>query len=130
MEKGYPKEQATQLFSDSLEDYSSVQSWRVAFLLQKLVNRQNSQRLLVIDGGAYFLRYLNSIKKHQSDLLEEFSNTCIVEQTTRGHRYLKEFGGELVNLCNLSIVSIASCFTKVKFEGPFIGATVSRALTR
>lgn len=129
IEGGCPKEQATRLFSDPLEDYSTSQSWRVAFLLQKLANRKNPGHLLVIDDGAYFMRYLSSIRMHQPDLLEAFANTRIVEQTTRGHRYLTETGTEIINLCKLSVVSIARCRTKLEFEGPFIGAAVSRALT-
>lgn len=130
MDTGCRETQTTRIFSDPLEDYSISQSWRVALLLGKVANRKNPRPLLVVDDGAYFLRYLSSLKMHQPDLLQEFAGTRIVEQTTRGHRYLLGTGAEIIELCQLPVVSIARCRTKLEFESPFIGAAVSRALTR
>ncbi|MGZ4864563.1 MAG: hypothetical protein ACXV5H_07090 [Halobacteriota archaeon] len=58
---------------------------------------------------------------------EAYSHACIVEQTTRGHRFLCDHKKELIDFFDLRIVSIARCTTKTKFEGPFIGAAVAKA---
>ena len=129
-QKGYREAQTTRLFGDPLEDYSSSQSLRVGFLLQKMANRPDPKPLLVVDDGAYFLRYLTSLKMHQPDLLKQFNGARVVEQTTRGHRYITGPGAEVIKLCDLHVVSIARCHTKLQFEAPFIGAAVSRALLR
>ena len=54
----------------------------------------------------------------------------MVEQTTRGHRYLELHYQDLKEEYRLSLVSIARCKTKLNFESPFIGAYVSKAINR
>lgn len=126
---GCPAEQATILFSDPLSEYSKEQAIRVAFMVQKIAERKKTGRLLVVDDGAYFARHLCSLKLHQPELLRVFRNAFIVEQTTRGHRFLVSHEGQkIIETCNLSVVSIARCHTKRNLEGPFIGAAVARAL--
>ena len=93
-----------------------------------LLNQDSSRPLLVVDDGAYFFRYLNHLNDTDSEKLHRFKNVKVVEQTTRGHRYIFNQALHLVKLLNISVVTIARCQTKVEFEGPFIGAAVSRAL--
>ena len=128
---GCPEKQAAFLFSDPLGDYDKEQAIRVALLGQKIAEGKKSDRLLVVDDGAYFARYLYSLKLHQPQMLKIFHDSCIVEQTTRGHRFLNSREGrKIIEACNLSVVSIARCHTKKNIEGPFIGAAVARALKK
>lgn len=123
------QDQASRPFTDPLAPYSEIQSIRVARLMEKIIGRKDPQsRLLVLDDGAYFARYLDFIKNDQPELLQHFKKACLVEQTTRGHRYLETHKDDLIRLCDLSIVSIARCKTKLQFESPFIGASMGRAL--
>jgi len=128
--KGYRRNQMTRAFSDPLENYGKSQSSRIAFLMQKLSQRNKPKRLLVIDDGAYFARFLKSMLLHAPDLMQSFAGSCVVEQTTRGHRFLQQNKRQLIDDCKLSVVSIARCDTKLDFESPFIGAAVSRALLK
>jgi S-adenosylhomocysteine hydrolase len=123
----YPQSQMTSSFNDPLAEYDSNMSSRVAFQMLKLANRDTSKRLLVIDDGAYFARFLEKVMWHASWLKTAYSHACIVEQTTRGHRFLYDHKKELIDFFDLRIVSIARCTTKTEFEGPFIGAAVARA---
>jgi S-adenosylhomocysteine hydrolase len=128
--RGYRKDHMTGLFSDPLEDYDESQSIRMTYLMQRLADRDRPRRLLVMDDGGYFVRYLKNVTLHSPELLRAFKGAAVVEQTTRGHRYLKQLKRDVVDACGLSVVSIARCHTKLKFEAPFIGASVSRALVR
>ena len=127
---GFPAHQRTTRFDDPLSNYGSAQAQRVASLMEILAKREDPRPLLVIDDGAYFARYLNSLKTYAPNQLDSFVGTTLVEQTTRGHRYLCNEAPEVIMRCNLSVVSIARCKTKSEFEGPFIGAAVSRAMKR
>ncbi len=129
-ELGFPVNQMVARFDDPLADYGSAQAQRVSSLMEVLARRVNPQPLMVIDDGAYFARYLNSLSTHAPRQLEPFVGTSVVEQTTRGHRYLCDNAREVVIRCGLSVVSIARCKTKKEFEGPFIGVGVSRAVRR
>jgi S-adenosylhomocysteine hydrolase len=129
LQLGCPRGQATTAFSDPLSEYSKEQALRVAFIVQRIAERKKKDRLLVVDDGAYFARHLWSLSLHQPELLEAFKNTCVIEQTTRGHRFLVSHEGQkIIETCNLSVVSIARCHTKCNLEGYFIGAAVARAL--
>jgi S-adenosylhomocysteine hydrolase len=98
-------------------------------MVQRIAERKKKGCLLVVDDGAYFTKHLWSLSLHQPELLKVFQNTCIIEQTTRGHRFLVSHEGQkIIETCNLSVVSIARCHTKCNLEGYFIGAAVARAL--
>ena len=98
--------------------------------MEIIENREDPRPLLVIDDGAYFARYLNSLYTNSPNKLDHYVGTTVVEQTTRGHRYLCNNALDVLLRCGISVVSIAKCKTKKEFEGPFIGAAVSRALKR
>ncbi len=129
-ELGFSVHQMTAPFDDPLSNYGSAQARRVSSLMELFAKRKNPGPLLVIDDGAYFARYLNSLITNSPGQLEHYVGTSVVEQTTRGHRYLCNNALEVIMRCGLSVVSIAKCKTKRKFEGPFIGAAVSRAMRR
>ncbi len=124
----FPVDHMALPFNDPIEDYDESQSARVSFLMLKLAKRDISRRLLVIDDGAYFARFLRKLMLHAPELKQAFANACIVEQTTRGHRFLLSYGEELAAFFNVKMVSIARCKTKLKLESPFIGAAVARAI--
>jgi S-adenosylhomocysteine hydrolase len=128
--QGCPSQQMCDPFDDPLAAYSEIQDARVSELINKIANRDTPQPLLVIDDGAYFARYLNRVKENDPSLLSAFDNCSVVEQTTRGHRYIFNHALGIVSECRLSVVSVARCRTKTEFEGPFIGAAVSQALIR
>jgi S-adenosylhomocysteine hydrolase len=128
LDRNYLQDHMTIPFHDPIEDYDENMASRVIFLMMKLAKRDTSRKLLVIDDGAYFARFLRKVMLHYPELREVFCSAGIVEQTTRGHRFLEKYGQELVNFFDLRIVSIARCKTKIEFEAPFIGAAVARAI--
>ncbi len=115
-------------FDDPLADYSHAQMARVSFLMAQIANRDNPNPLLVIDDGAYFVRYLLDVHHHAPDLIPRFRGSYVVEQTTRGHRFIERHHEELTKAFDLHMVSIARCKTKTDFEGPFIGANIIRSM--
>jgi S-adenosylhomocysteine hydrolase len=127
---GCPESQAARLFNDPLLPYTCSQSMRVADILRGIASRADPRPLLVVDDGAYFARALNKFHGLDPKILDAFKDSSVVEQTTRGHRYLQVHAKELVDEYRLSLVSIARCKTKLNFESPFIGAAVSRAINR
>ena len=129
-ELGFSVQQRTARFDDPLSNYGSAQAQRVSSLMDDLAKREDPRPLLVIDDGAYFARYLNLLNTYSPSQLDRYVGTSVVEQTTRGHRYLCNDALEVIMRCGLSVVSIAKCKTKKEFEGPFIGAAVSRAMKR
>ena len=129
VKNGFDENKMTTIFNDPLEDYEKNQSDRIKFLLFKIANRLERRKLLVMDDGAYFLRFLYSANIHDPKMAELFTGTRIVEQTTRGHRFIENQAMEIINKYKLGVVSIARCKTKINFESPFIGAAVARALT-
>jgi len=130
LELGCPAHQMTDRFTDPLEPYNEAQFQRVSSLMELLEQRKNPRPLLVVDDGAYFLRYLNSLREKHSSRLSAYIGTSVVEQTTRGYRYLFNNALEVIQACDISVVSIARCKTKKIFEGPFIGAAHSRAMRK
>ena len=126
--RGYKCEHMTGFFSDPLEDYDSSQSSRITYFMQRLAQRDSPKPLLVIDDGGHFVRFLKSAILHAPDLIPAFQGSYVVEQTTRGHRFLKKYKSDVVEPCKLSVVSIARCYTKKNYESPFVGEAVSRAL--
>ena len=129
----FPENQRARPFSDPIAPYSRRQLERAAYIVRLLANQDNKRRLLVVDDGAYFMRTLNYLLFRDRNLVMSFRerNIRIVEQTTRGHRYLrKKEGREMLKLLNMPVVSIARANAKYNLESPFIGAAVSRAMLR
>ncbi|MFC1825735.1 hypothetical protein ACFL9T_23760, partial [Thermodesulfobacteriota bacterium] len=59
----------------------------------------------------------------------EFRGARIVEQTTRGHRFLESAEGQdTLKSLNMSALSIARSETKIEFEAPFIGVAIADSL--
>jgi len=127
---GCPAEQFTSLFDDPLAPYSVHQQQRVEGILHRLAMRTDPKPLLVIDDGAYFARALLAFSETDPAMAERFRDTAVVEQTTRGHRFLIEHTEAIIKRYGLRTVSIARSKTKTLFESPFIGAAVSRAILR
>ncbi len=131
VEFGFPVNQQALAFNDPLACYNSSQKNRLAVLLEVMERRKDPRSLLVVDDGAYFVRYLYHLAKISPQSASKYIGTKVVEQTTRGHRYLYSTEGlGIIKSYKLSVVSIARAKTKKQFEGPFIGAVVSRAMKR
>jgi S-adenosylhomocysteine hydrolase len=120
--------QMSEIFNHPLKDYCTVQERRVADVMESFAKRPDPQPMLVIDDGAYFLRYLKQCDDSNSEFSDAFRNASVVEQTTRGHRYVVDHALDIIKKYEISVVSIAKCKTKTYFEAPFIGAAVARAL--
>lgn len=127
---GCPPQQTTEPLSDPLAPYARAQAGRVGAMLQDLARQPGPLGLVVVDDGAYFVRGLGRLAAEDAHLAARFRGTAVVEQTTRGHRYLQECCGDLIDAFELRVVSIARCKTKRLFESPFIGAAVRRAVLR
>jgi S-adenosylhomocysteine hydrolase len=128
---GHP-ERTTPLMTDPLADYTVAQLLRVSMLLVALEAKRDapspSRRLLVLDDGAYFLRAVLALRTAGHPAWRAFRGARVVEQTTRGHRFLETHQRELTQL-GMRVVSVARTTTKVRFEGPFIGGAVSRSIS-
>jgi hypothetical protein len=127
---GCPENQMARPFNDPIAPYSMRQCERVEHMIKLLANH-DSTRILVVDDGAYFIRALNHLLFRDKGLIMHFKkrDTYVVEQTTRGHRYLeKKDGEEMLTSLNMPVVSIARARTKYDLESPFIGAAVSRGM--
>ena len=117
---------------DPLAPYHRSQLGRVKQAVEEIADSLGSGILLVVDDGAYFLRALHELRDRPG-LVDRFrGRTHIVEQTTRGHRYLadrehREFRRLLATI-EATAVSIARCDTKTHVEAPFIGAAAGRGL--
>ena len=130
---GFPESQMSRPFEDPIEPYSRRQRERVDYIIRLLANQNNKRRLLVVDDGAYFIRTLRYLLPRNEDLVSDFGQrgTCVVEQTTRGLRYLQEQQyQEMLGSLRIPVVSIARTPTKHDLESPFIGAAVSQAVVR
>jgi S-adenosylhomocysteine hydrolase len=117
------------LFTDPLVDYSAAQLLRVTTTLLDMWRRDDPKPLLVLDDGAYFFRALSTLRAISHPAVENFLNSFVVEQTTRGHRLLTASEHDVLDL-GLRVVSIARTNTKESFEGPFIGAAVAQSIAR
>jgi S-adenosylhomocysteine hydrolase len=128
---GIPELQISPPFRDPIAPYSTLQLHRVEDAIYHLANRVPRSPLLVIDDGAYFVRAIKNLEDLEPGFASVFKGkTSIVEQTTRGHRYLehKDYIRQVQETLESPVVSIARCKTKAGFEAPFIGAAASRAL--
>jgi hypothetical protein len=128
---GHP-ERTTPLMTDPLADYTVAQLLRVSMLLVALAAGRDGppsgRALLVLDDGAYFLRAVLALRTAGHPAWRAFRGAAVVEQTTRGHRFLETHQRELTAL-GMRVVSVARTTTKVRFEGPFIGGAVSRSIS-
>lgn len=130
---GIPGLQIAPPFRDPIAPYSTLQLRRVEDIVYHLANRLPQSRLLVVDDGAYFVRALRNIEEFEPGFTNAFrGRTAIVEQTTRGHRYLKqqEYKRLVEHTLEAPVVSIARCRTKTELEAPFIGAAAARGLLK
>jgi len=128
---GIPGLQIASPFRDPIAPYSTLQLRRVEEIVYHLGNRLSQSHLLVVDDGAYFVRALRNIEEFEPCFHNAFrGRTAIVEQTTRGHRYLEEqeYKRLVEDTLEAPVVSIARCSTKREFEAPFIGAAAVRGL--
>jgi hypothetical protein len=115
------------LFSDPFADYSTAQLLRVTTTLLAMSRRSDARPLLVLDDGAYFFRALVALRAISHPVLEHFTHSFVVEQTTRGHRVL-EANGAVIHELGLRVVSIARTKTKLELEAPFIGPAVAQSV--
>jgi S-adenosylhomocysteine hydrolase len=115
-------------FNDPLVDYAAAQMLRTAQVMRQIASTR-PERLLVVDDGAYFLRTLIMLKAIGDPAASRLRGACVVEQTTRGHRFLASHSAEIVEH-GVSAVSDARVRTKLEFEAPFIGGAVASALLR
>ena len=130
---GFPESQMTRTFDDPIQPYSRRQRERVAYIISLLASQNEKRKLLVVDDGAYFIRTLQYLLPRDEKLVRDFGQrgTYVVEQTTRGLRYLQEKKyHEILGLLGIPVVSIARTPTKQDLESPFIGAAVSGAVVR
>lgn len=114
-------------FTDPLVDYTSAQLTRVIATLLDMVNHHHQENLIVLDDGAYFLRALSVLRAISHEAARAFDGARMVEQTTRGHEFLKSHASELGQL-GIRALSAARTPTKLQFEAPFIGASVATTL--
>ncbi len=129
---GIPTHQIATPFRDPIAPYSIMQLQRVESIVYQLAGRIMNSKLLVIDDGAYFVRALRDIDNYDKSIVDAFrGRTFLVEQTTRGHRYLEEAESKrlIEERLKAPVISIARCKTKTEFEAPFIGEAAARDLT-
>lgn len=113
-------------YQDPFGNYCNDQLDRLASLLDTVLQYKGTTPLVVVDDGAYFARYLSSLHKAGSPEARHYRGAFIVEQTTRGHRFLQSVEGQaLIGALSLRAVSIARTRTKTMFEAPFIGVAVA-----
>lgn len=123
------KQTATPL-QDPLAPYTEFQLKRIEGLVRGLLDCIADDRLLVVDDGAYFVRVMRRLSYDEPAAFKALAGrTSIVEQTTRGHRYLSESKyRDVLAALRAPVVSIARTGTKRDIESPFIGAAVVRGL--
>ena len=115
-------------FNDPLVDYAAAQMLRTAQVMRQIAST-GPKRLLVVDDGAYFVRTLLMLSAIGDPAASRLRGACVVEQTTRGHRFLDSHSAEIVEH-GVRAVSVARARTKLEFEAPFIGGAVASALLR
>ncbi|HEX5087321.1 MAG TPA: NAD-binding protein [Nocardioides sp.] len=115
------------LFTDPLVDYTSAQLTRVISTLFDMLDHHCNADLIVLDDGAYFLRALSVLHAISHEAARAFAGARMIEQTTRGHEFIKSHADDLRQL-GIRATSIARAQTKLQFEAPFIGASVATAL--
>lgn len=135
IEKKYkiPHLQISPPLRDPIAPYSVLQMFRVESIIHQIAAKKDLKRLLVIDDGAYFVRALHNIENYEKGFARTFrGKVAIVEQTTRGHRYLEtnKYKSFVEYVLKAPVVSVARCKTKRKIEAPFIGEAAVQALLK
>ncbi len=120
----YPKP-----FSNPLENYSDFQLERTKTVIREII-KSNPNKLLVIDDGAYFIRAVHELFIKEPEIVSILYNkTYIIEQTTRGHRYLQNIKYSTIKeILNAPIVSVARSKSKLEIEAPFIGIACATSI--
>ena len=116
-------------FTDPFADYSFAQTVRVANIIQRVLEAGPVRQLLVVDDGAYFARAVLSMSSAGWRGLDALEGAAVIEQTTRGHRYLLKHQKELLAR-GFRMVSAARAFTKQNFESHFVGASVASVIRK
>jgi len=127
---GIPKEHCVEMLTNPLEHYTRRQLERLEDLVKKIIVKK-PKKLLVIDDGAYFVRLFLRLESIEPEVAKNLGKIKIhlVEQTTRGLRFLKEIKYQkLLKKYKIPVVSIAKTQTKANLESPFIGAAVARSV--
>jgi hypothetical protein len=131
---GCPRDQTASPLNHPLRIYHDSQLARVCGIVQAIAEA-GPEKLLVIDDGAYFLRAVSHLQDGDRDITHQFgtdtgqTRVAVVEQTTRGHRFISSNTAQmLLDEIQAPLVSVARAFTKTRLEGVFIGEAVARAL--
>lgn len=131
---GCPLSQAAGPMNNPLRIYNDSQLARVSDIIQAIAEAA-PEKLLVIDDGAYFLRALSHLQDGDRDITHQFgtdagqTRVAVVEQTTRGHRFVSSDTAQvLLDEIQAPLVSVARAFTKTRLEGVFIGEAVAKSL--
>ena len=131
---GCPRNQAAPPFNHPLQIYHDSQLARVCGVIEAIAEA-GPEKLLVIDDGAYFLRAVAHLQDGDRDITHQFgtdsgqTKVAIVEQTTRGHRFVSTGSAQvLLDEIAAPLVSVARAFTKTRLEGVFIGESVAKSL--
>lgn len=103
-----------------LDPYPSYQRRRVQELVRNRLQRQ-SDRVVVLDDGAYFIEAAATFKKR-------LRNLAIVEQTTRGVIKIQENAALHRYAQTVPVVNVAGSTPKLDLESPWIGVAVVSAL--
>ncbi len=133
---GCPAEQAPAPMNHPLRIYDATQIERVSEIVRSLAEAA-PEKLLVIDDGGYFLRALSILQDGDRDITHQFgrdrgqTRVALVEQTTRGHRFVYSAAAKvLLDEIQAPLVSTAKSFTKTRLEGVFIGESVATGVLR
>lgn len=116
-------------YTDPFGNYNQDQLQRMVKVARQVVAASAAARTVVVDDGAYFIRFLSQILEENPAMATPFRGLRIVEQTTRGHRFLESDAGQaVIGALDITAVSVARAFTKTEFEAPFIGMAVADAV--
>ncbi len=116
-------------YTDPFGNYNHDQLQRMVEVARQVVAASAAARTVVVDDGAYFVRFLSHLLEDAPAMATQFQGLRIVEQTTRGHRFLESDAGQaVIRALGVTAVSVARAFTKTAFEAPFIGMAVADAV--
>ena len=101
--------------------YAPYQRRRVQALAGDLLDRDSDDPLLVLDDGSYFVEAASCFAR-------PFRNLRVVEQTTRGLIKMQHDSAVADYASRIPIVDVASSEPKDRWEVPYIGTSVCRAL--
>lgn len=116
-------------YTDPFGQYNIDQLKRLSKVVDSIMKNGGGGPLVVVDDGAYFAKYLANLLISDPQKAKYFTGTQIVEQTTRGHRFLEsEKGIKTIKELKLKAVSVARAETKIHFEAPFIGVALAKSI--